>query len=211
MRAFIARDTTQSLLSMSERLNRFPATPLCTITWFLAGETITVEPEEGVLLGRIVASGPLTRPVVTFNPGPVRAFMAVFYPSALHQLSGLEPGTIVDRFVAPDALGEGWREMANRVLHAPDDNARIALLADFLKPRWMAGGRQSGSWLDRLNEAAHAGAGASARSVERRFRAMAGQPLRSLRRLDRAERTLADVRVAAARGDESFWLYRIWR
>lgn len=248
VRAFITRDTTGATLSMPERLNRFPATPLCTITWFLSGKAITVEPEEGVLLGRIIASGPLTRPVVTFNPGPVRAFMAIFYPSAWHQMCGLEPGDIVDRFIEPACLGAGWQEMAEAVLQAPDDNARISLLAEFLKPRWTPGAPAAVSWLERLKEAAHAGAGASVRSIERRFKAIAGQPLRSLRRLDRAERTLADVQVAAARGelawsdiaaeagysdqahlcrevraitgatpamlargDESFWLYRLWR
>lgn len=248
VRAFISRDTSGVALSTPERLNRFPSTPLCTITWFLSGKAITVEPEEGVLLDRVVASGPLTRPVVTFNPGPVRAFMAVFYPSAWHKMCGLEPGAIVDRFIEPGRLGEGWQEMTDRVLLAPDDGARIALLADFLRPRWTPGPRPAASWLDRLNEAAHAGAGASARSIERRFKAIGGQPLRSLLRLDRAERTLADVQAATARGelawsqiaaeagysdqahlcrevraitgatpaalargDESFWLYRIWR
>ena len=248
VRAFISRDTTGMALSMAERLNRFPATPLCTITWFLSGETITVEPELGLLLERVVVSGPLTRPVVTFNPGPVRAFMAVFYPSALYQMCGLEPGAITDRFAVPDALGEGWREMAGAVLRAPDDAARTAAVAAFLAPRWNPGGKGAASWLDRLTEAAHAGAGASARTIERRFKAIAGQPLRSLRRLERAERTLADMRAAAARGDlawaaiaaeagysdqahlcrevrsitgatpaalmrgdESFWMYHIWR
>ncbi|MTW14233.1 helix-turn-helix domain-containing protein [Pseudoduganella eburnea] len=249
VRAFISRDTTGSALSMAERLNRFPSTPLCTLTWFLSGKAITVEPEEGVLLGRIVASGPLTRPVVTFNPGPVRAFMAVFYPSAWHQMCGLDPGDIVDCFIEPSRLGPGWMEMAQAVLQAPDDGARVALLAAFFKPRWTPAATQpAASWLERLKEAAHAGAGASARSIERRFKAIGGQPLRTLRRLDRAERTLADVHVAAAhgelawsdiaaeagysdqahlcrevraitgatpamlaRGDESFWLYRIWR
>lgn len=232
---------------MAERLNRFPSTPLCTITWFLAGKAITVEPEEGVLLGRVIASGPLTRPVVTFNPGPVRAFMAIFYPSAWHQMCGLQPGDFVDRFIEPACLGAGWEEMAIQVLQAPDDDARIALLTAFLKPRWTPVALPQASWLERLKEAAHAGAGASARSIERRIKAIGGQPLRSLRRLERAERTLTDVQVAVARGelawtdiaaeagysdqahlcrevraitgatpamlargDESFWLYRIW-
>jgi len=184
VRAVISRDTTGSALSMTERLNRFPSTPLCTITWFLAGKAITVEPEEGVLLDRIVASGPLTRPVVTFNPGPVRAFMAIFYPSAWHQMCGLEPGDIVDRFIDPSRLGPGWKEMAQAVLQAPDDDERLALLAAFLRPRWTPAATQpAASWLERLKEAAHAGAGASARSIERRFKAIGGQPLRTLRRL----------------------------
>lgn len=248
VRAFISRDTTNVALSMSERLNRFPATPLCAITWFLAGETITVEPENGVLLGRVVFSGPLTRPTITFNPGPVRAFMAVFYPSALHQLTGMEPGSMTDRFAEPGVLGDGWPQLALAVAQARDDDERIAAVASFLAPRWTPSTQPAASWLERLKEAAYAGRGASARSIERRFKAIAGQPLRALRRLDRAERILADVRVAAARGeaawariaadagyadqahlcrevraitgttpgmlargDESFWLYRIWR
>jgi AraC-like DNA-binding protein len=248
VRAFISRDTTPAALPVAERLNRFPATPLCAITWFLAGEAITVEPEEGVALGRIVLSGPLTRPAITFNPGPVCAFMAVFYPSALYRLTGRDVGALADRFMEPGVLGEEWSRMASAVLRAKDDGERIAMIVRFLAPQWTAGGHVPGSWLERLKEAAYAGRGASARSIERRVKTIAGQPLRALRRLERAERILPDLRRAAAegtpawsdiaaeagyadqahlcrdvrsitgttpaklaRGDESFWLYRVWR
>ncbi|MFP5392825.1 MAG: AraC family transcriptional regulator, partial [Gammaproteobacteria bacterium] len=68
--------------------NRYPATPLCSVTWLLSGSMAPVE--NGIVsaqrahAGEAVFSGPHSAPWATFNPGPVQFFVVLFYPDALN-------------------------------------------------------------------------------------------------------------------------------
>lgn len=202
-----------------DRFNHSPATPLCTIAWFIEGEGELVIP--GCLPAapapvRAVFAGPQTRPTTSWNPGPVRLFMVLFYPQALQAISGIDMASCVDRWAAlDDVLGAEWQALSDAILAAPDDGALLALLEQFLAPLW---------------QAADTVLGRGVRNIERRIKARAGLSLRSLLRLRRAEQSFfaadqahlsRDVRGITghspgkflrllASGDESYWIYRIW-
>jgi AraC-like DNA-binding protein len=97
--------------------------------------------------------------------------------------------------------------MARNVFAAADDDARIAVLEQFLEPRWRdaRGGAFDGvigDWVRRLGaQAAAAGMGRSVRMAERRVREWAGLPLRTLRRMRRAEVSFIEAREQALRGE----------
>lgn len=209
VRAFITRSTVGlPLLPPAQRLNRFPASPLCSITWFIDGATLVAD---GDALPRVVFGGPRSSPFVSVNPGPVRAFMVMLFPQALHALTGLDLAQHVDRFSAVDTVfDERWAALSQRVLAAPDDAARVDLVERFLEPPWRAA-RERGDapgglladWVHALGVRMAAAAG-SARGRERRIKAAAGQPMRTLRRLMRAEQSFLDARSRLADGSLSW-------
>lgn len=202
VRAFVVRDTTACPpLPPEQRLNRFPASAMCSISWVLEGEVVLLE--SGRTVPRAALGGPRTGPRISANPGPVHVLIALFFPQALHALTGLDLSRHADRFVALDeVLDASWSAMSQQVLAAPDTATRIAAIEAFLDPRWRAA-RASGAvpdsalgdWVNSL--AAHvaaAGWGRSARNLERRFKVWAGQPMRGLRRYERAERAFLEGR-----------------
>ncbi len=206
--AFLVRSTLGvPAMSLSGRYNRYPATPLCSIAWMLRGPSLLVENERitdnCVAQGQAVFSGPQTRPWVTHSPDPTHFFVLAFYPDALHALTGLDLPAYVDRFaMLEEVFAPEWAALTPAVLAAPDDDARVRLLEAFLAPRWQAvrdsaalDRSRLGDWARRLAvQAAAAGWGRGARAVERRVRAWAGLPMRTLQRMGRAERTLLAAR-----------------
>lgn len=210
VRGIVVRSTVGCELPAGQRLNRYPATPFPTLFLQLQGESAMVDPWQPDMVcpaGGVLLSGGQTRPTATVNPGPVHFMMVLFFPEALHRLTGLDMNSIVDQFVAlEEVLDAEWQALAARMVGAADDLARVALLEDFLEPRWRAvrgGGAFDGvvgDWVHRLGaQAAAAGIGRSARMVERRIREWAGQPLRRLRRSYRAEQSFLAARDTAAR------------
>jgi AraC-like DNA-binding protein len=205
VRAIVTRSTVEApLTEAADRLNRFPATPLCSITWFIEGEVEMVEPPPPDPLPafeRAIFVGPQTAPTITYNPGPVRTFVVIFYPQAIHALCGIEVPDWMDRWMpVGDALGPEWAAMAQAVLAAPDDGVRLAIIERFLEPRWQAvrpsdAIADAGDWVRHLAvQAAGTGFGRSVRNIERRIKAWAGQPMRTLRRMQRAEQSFFDAR-----------------
>lgn len=202
VRAYVTRSTVEApLAEPADRFNHFPATPLCSVTWFIEGDAEVVEPPMPSPPMRAVFCGPQTRPLVTYNPGPVRIFMVTFYPQAMHALSGIDVPGWVDRWASvEEVLGEDWKAMSSEVLAATDDEARLVLLAAFLEPLWQArrpGGAagMAGDWVRHLAwQAADSALGRGVRSIERRIKASAGQPLRKLLRMQRAEQSFFDAR-----------------
>lgn len=161
VRAYLARSTMACApLLPWQRLNRFPASPLCSISWTIQGEAEMAAPVLGAELKipALLFCGPQSRPTVCYNPGPTQGFMVLFHAAAMHRLSGLDMSAWVDRFAPLDAaLGPEWMALARQVQAAPDDDARVALIEHFLEPRWQAArgaeeGRAGvlGDWVKRL-------------------------------------------------------------
>lgn len=212
VRAYVVRDTTgRPLLPAEQRFNHFPASSMCNISWVVAGE-VQVQGLEP-LMPRVALGGPQTRPRISYNPGPVHAFIVLFFPQALHALTGLDMSRHTDRFVALDTVLDGpWLELSRQVMEATDDDSRMALVGQFLEARWQAA-RASGAapgsvvtdWVNSM--AAHvalSGWGRSARSIERRIKVWTGQPLRGLRRFQRAEQAFLETRAGIEAGTVSW-------
>jgi hypothetical protein len=71
VRAYLTRNTVQvPLTAPAQRLNRYPASPFCSITWFIAGEVELVEPPPGEPMAsiRVLFGGPQSRPIISYNP-----------------------------------------------------------------------------------------------------------------------------------------------
>lgn len=208
VRGFIVRDTRGAALAPPDRFNHFPASPLCAISWFIEGSALL---DGAPLPGPIVFRGPQSVPTITANPGPVQVFMLLLMPDAVQALAGTPVDRHVDHFSdAREVLaGEGWAPLLQAVLDAPGTAARIALVEDFLLPRWRAA--QAGAvaatrwryadWTRALAlRAALSAPGRSLRQMQRRVRAWVGQPLQQLEGLSRAERAFLDAVQQQARG-----------
>ena len=200
VRAHVTRSTIGcALASDEERYNHYPATPYASICWQLHGATALIEhgvAQPPMEAGQAVLVGPSTGPTVTHNPGPTAFYIAMFFPEALHSLTGISQGDLVNRvLMADDMLEPGWCALAPAMLNAADDAARVAVLEDFLEPRWHALQRSGevrtsvmGDYVRRLGvQAAATGWGRGPRIIERRIRAWAGLPMRTLQRMGRAE------------------------
>ena len=200
--------------------NHFPATPLCGIGWFVAGHTDQITDgwaaaagSPGQRLPRVYFGGPLTRPSVSRNSAEGHALMLLLMPDAVQALTGLNPADWVNR-CAPlhEALGADWQALGDAVLDAPDDDRRVALIEDFLLPRWQASRPPAAApgllrlqdWAQSLAmRAATSGAGRSLRQAERRIKGWTGLPMRELRGLGRAEQ--AFFRVLAQADEPVRW------
>jgi AraC-like DNA-binding protein len=218
VRAYLTRSTLAcAALPTQALVNRFPAHAYCSITWFTADVPRLLAPSTDPGMGRqvpqVMFGGPRSEPVATGHAGPMHGFLVAFYPEALHALTGIDVQAHIDRFVPlAEALGEPWQALSQQVLAAPDDATRITLIDQFLEPRWQAAREQGlarrdvvGDWVRALS--GHAAAmctGQSARNIERRIKAWAGQPLRRLRRLTRAEQSLIALRERQQSGPLSW-------
>lgn len=210
--ACVVRDTTgRPPLPHEQRFNHFPASAHCSISWIIQGEVQALE--TGRATPRVALGGPQTLARTSYNPGPVQLFIVLFFPHALHALTGLDMSRLVDRFAALDeVLDAPWQAFSQEVLQAPDDAARLALLSQFLLPRWQAArasgaapGNALGDWVSALAiQVKASGWGRSARNVERRIKIWAGQPLRRLRRLRRAEQSFLQARAGMEAGSISW-------
>lgn len=210
VRGVMLRDTTGVHLDDEHRFNHYPATPLCSLSWWFSGEVEMIEPGARPSLasprvampGRIAFAGPWTRPAVSWSAGPAHGMMLLLMPDAFQQLTGIEPGDWLNRLVdIADVLPADWLAMSRRVLAAADDTERLRLVEEFLIPLWQAA-RPRGAlglphytdWAQTLAlRAATSRAGRSLRQVERRIREWTGQPLRELRGLGRAEQAFFEA------------------
>lgn len=208
VRSYITRSTVGAELRPAQRYNHFPASPLCGIFWLLEGESLIVRRGEAWVhepVPRVSFAGPHTVPMVSVNPGPVRAFMLGLLPQAFQALTGLDLSTCVNRVAALDEVLEGpWQAMAQAVLDAPDDLARVQCIESFLEPRWhglrphtVPRPQRYRHWAEALAlKAGTTGVGKSLRQAERRIKQWAGLPLRELRRLGRAEESFFQARAS---------------
>ena len=205
VRAIIVRSTIEAPLERAaDRLNRYPATPFFSLGWAIEGEVDMIEPPPPDPLPpfeRAIFVGPQTRPSITSNPGPVRILVVMLYPQAVHALCKVDVPAWVDHWAhLGSALGPEWDAMGKAVLAAPDDAQRIGIVESFLEARWNAvrpagAFAGAGDWVRHLAaQAAGTAFGRGVRNVERRIKAWAGLPMRTLRRMQRAERSFFNAR-----------------
>lgn len=204
MRGVLARNTLGADLSDAQRFNYFPASPLCSISWWFAGDSEflpfatapSLDGPRALPPARICFRGPSTQPVLSWNPGPGHGMMLLLMPDALHSLTGVTAMDYADRFAAVhDVFSAPWIAMCEGVMVQPDDQARVAWIQDFLQPQWQAARpamplrlHHYQDWAQALAlRAATSAAGRSLRQVERRIKQWAGLPMRELRGFGRAE------------------------
>ena len=225
VRGTIVRSTLGHALSDAARINRFPATPLCSLSWWFTGRSECLVPERPGSMpgldsprepfaGRWVLAGPQTRPSTSWCAEPTHAMMVMFMPDALHLLTGLAPEDLTDRTVdAATLLPRDWLALCEAVQHQPDDAARMECLEQFLLPRWQAcrpgaatATQRYADWATHLAQrAAHSAPGRSLRQLERRIKRWAGLPLRELRGFGKAEQAFFDTLAADAAESPVRW------
>ena len=221
----MARSTVGHTLSDAQRINRFPASPLCSLSWWFEGRSEALVAERPDTMptqhspreaypGRWVLAGPQTRPTSSFCAGPTHAMMVMFMPDALHQLTGVDPGALTDRMVdAQSLLPPDWLALCETVQNLPDNAARMQCLEEFLEPRWQAcrpaqalQTQRYGDWVAHLAQrAALSAPGRSLRQLERRIKRWAGLPLRELRGFGKAEQAFFDTIAADAAQGSVKW------
>lgn len=217
VRTVLSRDTRGVTLSDAQRYNHFPASPVCSLVWYLSGDAEVLHsgyPAKNAsprrpLPGKIVFCGPFNRPVISRNPGPMHAMMVMLLPDAFSLLTGIDPGAYLNRMVpAEEVLDASWMAMCRAVESAFDDDCRVRVVESFLHPLWQQARPDAASpsrffsdWSQNLAvRAATSGWGRSLRQVERRIKQWTGQPWRELRGLSRSERAFFDAVVAGKSG-----------
>ena len=225
LRGAMVRNTIGAPLGDEQRLNHFPATPLCSLSWWFTGMQPRWSPRSRAGWGSCpthgdpwsgagCSAGRFTRPTSSWCPGPVHGMMVMFLPDALHALTGLEPARFTDQLVdAASVLPPDWLAMCAQVQDAPDDAQRMDLLEDFLEPRWQAcrpglplQAHRYGDWVMHLSQrAAVSGPGRSLRQLERRVKRWAGLPLRELRGMARSEQAFFDAVTAQVETGSIRW------
>jgi AraC-like DNA-binding protein len=211
-RGVMGRSTLGLDLTEAQRLNFFPATPLCAISWWFHGASEMVPSPDNALhlgpgprrrLSGVVFSGPLTRPTVTWNAGPVHGMMLLLMPDALHQMTGIDITRAVDRFIdAREIFPADWIALFDAVLARPGDDQRVALMQDFLEPLWRSARPKLPLQAHRYRDWAQSLALRAATSGVKQW---AGLPLRELRGMGRAEHAFFEGQAAAQGGQRPNW------
>lgn len=132
--------------------NHIPATPYCSLGWFLRGHADRLPPDgPPERLPQVYFTGPFTRPTRSRNSAEGHGMIVMLMPDAVRALTGLSPASFINQVLPIGAvLDAEWQAMARAVMSAATDAARVALIEDFLEPRWQArrpeasgsGGRQ---------------------------------------------------------------------
>lgn len=215
LRASVLRNTMGLSMNASQRLNYYPATPLCGLLWLFEGDGLRLpfSPKPQSLAGgipaasRILFVGPQNQPGLTYSYSGTRSMLVKLMPDALHAMIGIESQQYMNLSVpAKTVLPSDWWEMCQAVMQAPADDERIRCMQDFLDPLWQAarpsvtaGASRYDDWMQGLAlRAATSDLGRSLRQIERRIKQWSGQPLRDLRGVSRAER--AFFQSMASRG-----------
>ncbi len=221
VRGVFVRDTTGLGIDHPAVLNHYPATPTCGLSWFFQGAAEQILPGEGghgtgpvvPLPFNFMFHGPFNQPLVGRYPEPVRLMILMLLPDAFALLTGIQPGDHLNRILPADTvLNADWQRLGQAVFHAPDDDARVALIEQTLTPWWQAvrppavlGSHLLDDWHQGLTlRASTSSLGRSARQIERRIKQWTGQPLRELRGIGRSERAFFRAILAQEHGDVSW-------
>lgn len=199
---YIVRDTRGCHLDGLDQLNRYPATPFCSITWMLEGGVRLVQQgnvSKDQCLPAIFMAGCQSQYGVSMNLGERHSFMAVFYADAFHVLFGLDLETVQDHFVdASDVLNPQGRVMLQAVASADTHAERRQLIDNYVAKNGNSLLVSPWSRLRKLGQnlslrLSCSLLGVGARQVQRRARKEAGLPLLGLSRLWRAKRSHSQV------------------
>ncbi|MFZ6846134.1 helix-turn-helix domain-containing protein [Undibacterium sp. RuTC16W] len=211
---YVVRDTRGCELNEVERMNHFPATPFCCITWMLAGETELRQQGEQVRdqrLPRIILAGCQSHYGMTMNIGERHSFMAVFFSDAFHHLFEVDLSLLQDQLVdATTYLNATGAALLQAVAVAPDHAQRRRLIENFvaLHTRQL----ENSPWL-RLRRLGHnlslhvasIFVGVGARQIQRRVRRETGLPLLGLSKLWRANRSYQQLKENLKQGKALSW------
>ncbi len=221
VRGAMLRDARGVALDPWQRMSYFPASPLCSISWWFdgVGERIggpfpereaTPDNPRTPFASTLLVGGPFSGPSATYTTGTAHGMMLVLMPDALRLLTGIEPATLVNRLVdAREALPADWLAWARSLFALPDDAARFESIAAFLVPRWQAVRPGEATFAARYQDwaghlatrAALTAPGRTLRQVERLVKRWAGQPMRELQGISRLEQAFY-ARLAAEQDDE---------
>ena len=203
MFAGIARDTRGCGLSESQRWNFFPASPLCSVTWYFEGAAkygFFCNSKEldhiGDKLPKVFVTGPTSQPLASWNPGPVLALTAGFYPESWALLAGRPVAPLACRIAAPqEACSSDFAAILDEVGNQNDPVSAWALLETKLEPFWKerrpaghSAPRKLADWARSVvTRSMVSGAGRSVRQAQRRAIAQTGQTLRDLHKIIRRD------------------------
>lgn len=181
----VVRDTRDVVLSETDRLNFFPASPLMAVTVVLSGDlrmsidlctldALRAKPPVAVLS----VTPPQTKPVVSWSPGPVYVMTIGFYPDAWVKLGGevsspnlpTSLARAVSILESASEAASAWARFCG-ALSPIWAERRAAGQA----PPWM-GSHRVADWARHMfARLALSGPGQSARSLERRLKRWTGQ------------------------------------
>ena len=192
--AGIVRNTNGRGLAHVDRFNLFPASPLCTVSWFFQGcsHAVTQGIPDPDPLPRLLLAGPQSAPVTSWNPGEVVALSVGFYPDAWHALTGHNVEDMRDRMYRLDETLEGPMLEVFHKLHAPDGYRELETA---LVPIWQSLQPTGGFASSRLADwgralgtrAALSETGRSLRQIQRRIKRWTGQNRQTLSLFARVE------------------------
>ncbi|MCU6434070.1 helix-turn-helix domain-containing protein [Undibacterium sp. Jales W-56] len=211
---YVVRDTRGCGLSETERMNRFPATPFCCISWMLEGEVHLLQQGEQVRdqrLPRIALVGCQSHYGNSINIGDRHSFMAVFFSDAFHRLFEVDLSLLQDRFVdACDYLNAAGRDLLQAVAAASDHTQRRVLIEEFVAAH--AHRLESNPWLKLRRLGSNLSLrvtsillGVGARQAQRRVRRETGLPLLGLSKLWRAKRSHHKLKETLDQGKPLNW------
>lgn len=198
------RDTRGASLPDADRFNYYPATPMTVVSWIFEGTLHMVEeggpaggPALGPALPRLVFSGPQSRPVASWSPGPVHALSVAFLPEAMGSLLGARIEAFVDRILPLAAVAPAGLLAACESLFALEALAELLpRLEASLLPLWRgpeagSGAPLMGDWIrSLLVRAAFSKAGSGIRQLQRRVKGWTGQSHRDLQLFARVEEVM---------------------
>jgi hypothetical protein len=216
----IVRDTRGCALDQAQRFNFFPASPLCCVTFVLAGEFHVVDqpdamerPWTGPKLPRMAFSGAQLSPLITWNPGETHAIVITFYPDAFSAMTGLDLSPFTGRTVPaeealPQSILEPCCDFFNAVpLEGFERSFRV--IEDKIETLWAdtrPAEAKSAKWIEEwrksvVQRAAQTGSGRSSRQIARRVKAWTGVNERDLQGLGHTEQLYAKLHTALEEGD----------
>jgi AraC-like DNA-binding protein len=216
----IIRDTRGVALDQAERFNFFPASPLCSVMWKLAGDWHLIEqpdqmerPWTGTGFPDLAYFGPQLGPLVSWNPGETFAVTVAFYPDAISAMAGIDLSRTRRRMapaegVLPQPVLALCREVFD-VVRRDGAEKGLSVLEDGIESLW-AGTHPPGTrpmtWVKEWSRslalrATRTGFGRSTRQVARRVKSWTGVSQRDLLGLGHTERLYARLHAAVQNGD----------
>ncbi|MCF6344554.1 MAG: helix-turn-helix domain-containing protein [Devosiaceae bacterium] len=194
--AFILRDTRHLLLKEHERINRFPASPLCAITWIFEGESHLIslsknngEKPSSMQIPSLSFSGPLRQPVQSFNPDKIFALTLGFYPDAFQAITGQEISPYIDRTVPLNSILSGdLLKLFETMFDQGSLNEKLQAFENELELIWQQTRPKGHKFTQKLQDwsrllairALTSKAGQSVRQIQRRTKDWTGQNQREL-------------------------------